>query len=363
MIENVILKHNLAALVCAREGEKDGHRMTEKWVEALLSRCVNVIRGGNGGRKVGRVGGDLLQQRYLPNAWSRNTNTAPVMTETEGPRKTEKKMFGGERLFQQMFRLIKIWLHKQQEREADLWLNHKCFNNPKFPHSDQIPLNQQWLSFTPVQLIGLILASVSLKAECICPTATPKGRKDNTSKPAAQLLADFKEILWDYVPLRCLSPVTAKVTRVTLTVVLFMLLDFLLLKLFGALLFAPHLLTTNTRINGKHTHGLTNKHKWWNMSICVQARINTWKVKAYWKEQVHYSTISWKTIWLSIFYSYVIVNSSHDKTKTNNVLVCLPILPHPVCDSQPQDHLLLITLNLSKKYIFSHLKKKGLVIS
>lgn len=63
-----------------------------------------------------------------------------------------------------------------------------------------------------------------------------------------QSLADFKEILGDHVPLWCLSPVTAKVTRVTLTVVLFMLLDFLLLKLFGSLLFAPHLLTTNTRI-------------------------------------------------------------------------------------------------------------------
>ncbi len=180
-------------------------------------------------------------------------------------------MLGGERLFQQIFCLIKIWLHKQRERErkrkreAHLWLNHKCFNNPIFPHSDLIPLNQRWLSFIAVQLIGLILASVSLKAECICPTATPKGRKDNTSKPAAQLLADFKEILGDYVPLRCLSPVTAKVTRVTLTAVLFMLLDFLLLKPFGALLFAPHLLTTNTRINGKHTHGLTST----NDEICL----------------------------------------------------------------------------------------------
>lgn len=72
------------------------------------------------------------------------------------------------------------------------------------------------------------------------------------------MLADFKEILGDYVPLRCLSPVTAKVTRVTLTVVLFMLLDFLLLKLFGALLFAPHLLTTNAHVNSKHTRGPTN---------------------------------------------------------------------------------------------------------
>lgn len=62
-------------------------------MEALLSRCVNVIRGGNGGRKVGRRGvkKTLLQQRYLPNAWSRNTNTAPVMTETGRQGKTEKK--------------------------------------------------------------------------------------------------------------------------------------------------------------------------------------------------------------------------------------------------------------------------------
>lgn len=80
----------------------------------------------------------------------------------------------------------------------------------------------------------------------------PKGRKGNTSKPVAQLLADFKEILRDHVLLWCLSPVTVKVTRVTLSVVLFMLLDFLLLKLFGALWFAPHLLTTNTK--AQHTH-------------------------------------------------------------------------------------------------------------
>lgn len=37
------------------------------------------------------VGGDVLQQRYLPNAWSRNTNTAAVMTETEAQRKMEKQ--------------------------------------------------------------------------------------------------------------------------------------------------------------------------------------------------------------------------------------------------------------------------------
>lgn len=131
--------------------------------------------------------------------------------------------------------------------------------------SQSHPLNEDYisafrrLSFPTVQLIGLILASVSLKAECICPTATPKGRKGNTAKPAAQLLADFKEILGDCVALRCLSPVTAKVTRVTMSVVLFMLLDFLLLKPFGTLLFAPHLLTTNTSINIK-THTSTHTH-------------------------------------------------------------------------------------------------------
>ena len=45
-----------------------------------------------GGRwEVGVGGGDVLQQRYLPNAWSRNTNTAAVMTETEAQRKMEKQ--------------------------------------------------------------------------------------------------------------------------------------------------------------------------------------------------------------------------------------------------------------------------------
>lgn len=64
------------------------------------------------------VGGDVLQQRYLPNAWSRNTNTAAVMTETEAQRKDgETETFGGGCLFRQMICLIK-------KREADLWLNH-----------------------------------------------------------------------------------------------------------------------------------------------------------------------------------------------------------------------------------------------
>lgn len=117
----------------------------------------------------------------------------------------------------------------------------------------QQSLNQWCLS---VQLIALILASVLLKAPSTCPAAKPQGRKANTSKPATQLLADFKETLRRSVPLRCLSPATAKVTRVTLAVVLFMPLDFRLLKPFGALRFAPHLLTANT----KHTHKYRQTH-------------------------------------------------------------------------------------------------------
>lgn len=116
-------------------------------------------------------------------------------------------------------------------------------DNTKFPQSEWIP---PWLSFTAVQLIGLIPASVPLKAWCICPPAAPKGRKHNTSNPDARLLADFKEILGECVALRCLSPVTAKVTHVTGTAVLFGVLDLPLLKLLAALLFAPHLSTTNT---------------------------------------------------------------------------------------------------------------------
>lgn len=105
------------------------------------------------------------------------------MTETAGQEKTKRKgreMFGGECL---TFCLIDTWLHKQQrEREADLRLQSCPLNVLTIQHfhiQDRIPLQ---LSFTPAQLIGLILASVSLKAECICPKATPKGRKDNTSK-------------------------------------------------------------------------------------------------------------------------------------------------------------------------------------
>lgn len=70
----------------------------------------------------------------------------------------------------------------KREREADLRLQSCPLNVLTIQHfhiQDRIPLQ---LSFTPAQLIGLILASVSLKAECICPEATPKGRKDNTSK-------------------------------------------------------------------------------------------------------------------------------------------------------------------------------------
>lgn len=163
------------------------------------------------------------------------------------------------------------------KRKTDLWFNAFTIWPIQFTHSDRIPLNQQRLSSPPVQLIGLILASVSLKAECICPTATPKGRKGNTSKPAAQLLADFKEIFRDYVPLRCLSPVRAKVTRVTLTVVLFMLLDFILLKPFGALLFAPHLLTSKTSINTEHTHRDSHTHmmKYLCTETCIKHK-NIW---------------------------------------------------------------------------------------
>lgn len=128
-------------------------------------------------------------------------------------------------------------------------------DNTKFPQSEWIP---PWLSFTAVQLIGLILPSVPLKARCICPPAAPKGRKHNTSKPDARLLANFKEILGECVALWCLSPVTAKVTHVTGTAVLFMVLDLPLLKLLAALLFAPHLLTTNTYNWETHIDSQTN---------------------------------------------------------------------------------------------------------
>lgn len=218
---------------------------------------------GSGGQLKGGGGGQLLQQRYLPNAWSRNTNTAPVMTETEGQEKTEEKSCSCVRLSSS---LATNWYIKTKQR-VRTWSSHSAWTQP----------NQPCLCPPPIQLMGLILASVSLKAECICPVATPKGRKGNTSKPAAQLQADFKEILGDCAPLRCPSPVTAKVTRVTLTAVLFMLLAFLLLKLFSSLLFDPHLLTTNTRRDDKthawtHTHTDTHQqHKWSNLSnLCVQ---------------------------------------------------------------------------------------------
>lgn len=45
---------------------------------------------------------NLLQQRYLPNAWSRNTNTAAVMTDKD----PEEDMLGGEHLFHPVFGLI-----------------------------------------------------------------------------------------------------------------------------------------------------------------------------------------------------------------------------------------------------------------
>lgn len=138
-------------------------------------------------------------------------------------------------------------------------------DNTKFPQSEWIP---PWLSFTPVQLIGLILASVPLKAWCICPPAAPKGRKHNTSKPDARLLANFKEILGECVALWCLSPVTAKVTHVTGTTVLFMVLDLPPLKLFAALLFVPHLLTTKTYNWEPHKLDSQTDMNYYNISIC-----------------------------------------------------------------------------------------------
>lgn len=76
-------------------------------------------------------------------------------------------------------------------------------DNTKFPRSEWIPPR---LSFTAVQLIGLILASVPLKAWCICPPAAPEGRKHNTSPADAAMLANFKEILGECVWLSGVCP-------------------------------------------------------------------------------------------------------------------------------------------------------------
>lgn len=189
-------------------------------------------------------GNQNLQQRYLPSTWSRNANTAPVTTETG----REKEVFGA--VFFAAVLLNRDVTTKRKKQTPQLFSD-----NTKFPQSEWIP---PCLSFTAVQLIGLILASVPLKAWCICPPAAPKGRKHNTSKPDARLLANFKEILGECVALWCLSPVTAKVTHVTGTAVLFMVLDLPLLKLFAALLFAPHLLTTNKYNWETHIDSQTN---------------------------------------------------------------------------------------------------------
>lgn len=162
------------------------------------------------------------------------------MTETGG----EKDVFGAAEF------LFNVTTKRKKQTPPPPPPQKEMFSdNTKFPQSEWIPPR---LSFTAVQLIGLILASVPLKAWCICPPAAPKGRKHNTSKPDARLLANFKEILGECVALWCLSPVTAKVTHVTGTAVLFMVLDLPPLKLFAALLFVPHLLTTKT-YTGKHT--------------------------------------------------------------------------------------------------------------
>lgn len=165
-------------------------------------------------------------------------------------RRAEKKMLGA-------VCCVEMWLQRRRSRRrSNPPPPPPFFDNTKFPQSEWIP---PWLSFTAVQLIGLILASVPLKAWCICPPAAPEGRKHNTSTADAPMLAGFKEILGECVALWCVSPVTAKVTHVTGSAALFMLLDLPLLKLFAALLFAPHLLTTNT--NKRETHRLTNTHE------------------------------------------------------------------------------------------------------
>lgn len=164
-----------------REGEKDGHRVTERWVEALLSRCVNVIRGGNGGRKVG--GGNLLQQRYLPNAWSRNANTAAVMT--EGPGKTEKKR-----------RLV---TNQVMMRPETCWERQKCWQNVVTIQDSHIQTTK------PARVVFPCSANRPNPGKCFTKT-TPKGRTDNTSRAAAQYLADFKGILGDSEALRCRPP-------------------------------------------------------------------------------------------------------------------------------------------------------------
>lgn len=73
---------------------------------------------------MGSGGTKLLQQRYLPNAWSRNTNTAAVMTERGAEKDEGKEMSDGE-----------CSSHFLPNQSSGLIVTTKCFNNPKCPHS------------------------------------------------------------------------------------------------------------------------------------------------------------------------------------------------------------------------------------
>lgn len=69
-----------------KEG-KDKNGETERCVEALLSTRVNIIRGGNGGRKVGSEGKTFFPAEVFTQRLEQKHKQVPVMTKSGDERK------------------------------------------------------------------------------------------------------------------------------------------------------------------------------------------------------------------------------------------------------------------------------------
>lgn len=142
-----------------------------------------------------------------------------------------------------------------KESETSTLKPIKCLNKQKFLHLARIKKTWWWWSFIPVQLIVLIQASVSLKAECSA--LKQHLRPGKAILPNQRHNCSASKRFSGTRSLSGVCPLSQRRWRVShWPWFLFMLLDFLLLKLSGAPLFAPHLLT----INSKHTNTHTRIH-------------------------------------------------------------------------------------------------------
>lgn len=194
-------------------------------------------------------------QRYLPNAWSRNTNT-----------EAEKDIFGWDCPFHQLFSLIKTRLHTRTPALIS-------------PTSRRSKISA---SRADSSLIVFHSCSANRPNPGECFTKSPGAcalqkhpRTGNTilPKPLHNCLPTSKRFS-GIVCLYGVCPPSQRRLRVSWWPhCCWCRWIFLFLKLFGALLFTPHLLTTNTY--DRQTHGFTNTlHTFF---LCTWINVQRWE--------------------------------------------------------------------------------------